>query len=127
MCRTRVAFLFKKYFCHDSWCCCCLPRGGGGRGGGGGFGAVGSGSDDDFLDGADCKELSVIDSLRRKAEEDRDGGGGGQYTSLLPPINPGNGRGSRGGDDGLSKSLFNVRNQPHQGEVGKKVGSVRLL
>ena len=47
MCRTRVAFLFKKYFCHDGCCFGCCSGGG------------------EFIDEADgggvCQELSVID------------------------------------------------------------------
>ena len=49
MCRTRVAFLFKKYFCQD-WCC---------------FGCF---KDEEFIN-EECEELAVIDMLKARIDE----------------------------------------------------------
>ena len=46
MCRTRVAFLFKKYFCQD-WCC------------------FGSCKEEEFIN-EDCEELAHIDLLKSR-------------------------------------------------------------
>ena len=89
MCRTRVAFLFKRYFCVA--------------------GCRGDG--DDFIE-EECKELSVIDGLKEKLRrEEEDQGEGGAYTSLLPPIiNPKRRNGGCGGNyEEMSRSLFCVR------------------
>eukprot|EP00094_Tigriopus_californicus_P005595 TCALIF_05392-PA protein Name:"Similar to mthl5 Probable G-protein coupled receptor Mth-like 5 (Drosophila melanogaster)" AED:0.54 eAED:0.54 QI:0/0.25/0.2/0.6/1/1/5/301/387 len=103
MCRTRVAFLFKRYFCYD-WCCfgCCKSE--------------------DFLDGGDCKELSIIDTLRNRDESDENCL---PSTSLLPsPFPSSNNR-------ELSKSLFNVRHQagevPPPADPDMPVGRVKRL
>jgi hypothetical protein len=88
MCRTRVAFLFKRYFCHD-FCCfgCCRTN--------------------EFID-EECKELSIIDNLKRKEEKEDNAL---PTSSLLPdPTSPGR-------DKAMSKSLFNVRHQLNSGEV----------
>ena len=49
MCRTRVAFLFKKYFCQD-WCC---------------FGCF---KNEEFIN-EECEELAVIDMLKARIDE----------------------------------------------------------
>ena len=54
MCRTRVAFLFKKYFCVDECCCCCIlvpGRANGTLNGGGNFSNE---EEDEFIE-ADCQ------------------------------------------------------------------------
>ncbi len=91
MCRTRVAFLFKKYFCED-WCCFkCLRS-------------------EEFIN-EECEELATIDLLRGKVESEN----GGNLVSricdgeFLPPFM--NGNSSHHEDHELSKSLFNVRNR----------------
>merc|ERR1712038_933334 len=55
MCRTRVSFLFKRYFCADEcWCCCCK--------GGGAFEA------NEFIE-EECQELATIDMLKERLDE----------------------------------------------------------
>ena len=49
MCRTRVAFLFKKYFCEDVCCFKCKS--------------------DEFID-EECQELSTIDRLKSKENQE---------------------------------------------------------
>jgi len=49
MCRTRVAFLFKKYFCEDVCCFKCKS--------------------DEFID-EECQELSTIDRLKNKENQE---------------------------------------------------------
>jgi len=109
MCRTRVAYLFKKYFCHDGCCFGCCSGGG------------------EFIDEADgggqgCQELSVIDRLREKAdqeEEEEDDGEAGLAsrvtTALLAPISMPS---ARNGRDEMSRSLFNVRNNSSGAAAG---------
>lgn len=81
MCRTRVAFLFKKYFCED-WCC---------------FGCFKS---EEFIN-EECEELAVIDLLKSKAEDE------GEKREFLAPFLNGN----SSNDKEMSKSLYNVRNR----------------
>lgn len=95
-----------RYFCHDGCC----------------FGCCGGGGE--FIDEADgggvCQELSVIDRLREKAdqqEEDDDGEEGlasRVTTALLSPISMPS---ARNGRDEMSRSLFNVRNKAEGSEV----------
>ena len=55
MCRTRVSFLFKRYFCIDEcWCCCCK--------GGGQF------EEQEFIE-EECQELATIDMLKERCEQ----------------------------------------------------------
>eukprot|EP00095_Tigriopus_kingsejongensis_P003478 maker-scaffold264_size232020-snap-gene-1.15 protein:Tk03478 transcript:maker-scaffold264_size232020-snap-gene-1.15-mRNA-1 annotation:"probable g-protein coupled receptor mth-like 5" len=103
MCRTRVAYLFKRYFCYDACCFGCCQT-------------------EDFLDGDDCKELSIIDSLKNRDEREEDCM---PSTSLLPsPFPSANNR-------ELSKSLFNVRHQagdvPPPPDPEMPVGRVKRL
>ena len=85
MCRTRVIFLFKKYFCADACCISCC------RG------------NNDFIE-LPATELATIDSLkRREEEEDREG----VHQSLLDKVTGGNPVSRE-----ISKSLFNVRSRP---------------
>ena len=62
MCRTRVAFLFKRYFCIDEcWCCCCkafLPGGG-------------KYTETEFIE-EECQELATIDVLKARCEQMED-------------------------------------------------------
>ena len=93
MCRTRVAFLFKKYFCED-WCCfSCLKS-------------------EEFIN-EECQELATIDMLRNRDEVDNSTSNGGIKDYLQPFIN-GN---PSGADKEMSKSLFNMRNHREPGEI----------
>jgi len=85
MCRTRVAFLFKRYFCQDS---CCVPccRGGG-----------------DFIE-LPAEELSTIDRAKEALEKDDEEGAGRRLLDRWGDANP--------RDREMSKSLFNVRSRP---------------
>ena len=95
MCRTRVAFLFKKYFCED-WCC---------------FGCFKS---EEFIN-EECQELATIDMLRSKVDEpDSNPNGTGIRDYLQPFIN---GHASSSNDKEMSKSLFNMRNHREPGEI----------
>lgn len=89
MCRTRVAFLFKKYFCED-WCCfgCCKSE--------------------EFID-EECEELATIDLLKHREERNDAAVPNG---SLLSPTSNGN----SSNDRELSRSLFNVRHR-EPGEI----------
>ena len=78
MCRTRVAFLFKKYFCED-WCC---------------FGCFRS---EEFIN-EECEELATIDLLKSRAENND------RRDFLEPFLSNGNSNNDRE----ISKSLFNV-------------------
>ena len=88
MCRTRVAFLFKKYFCSDSCCFKCFRS-------------------DEFIN-EECQELATIDLLKHKESQDHQNGG-----EFLQPFLNGN---CSGNDKEMSKSLFNVRNR-EPGEI----------
>ena len=58
MCRTRVSFLFKRYFCIDEcWCCCCK--------GGGAF------AEQEFIE-EECQELATIDMLKERCDQSSD-------------------------------------------------------
>jgi hypothetical protein len=87
MCRTRVAFLFKKYFCED-WCCfgCCKSE--------------------EFIN-EECEELATIDLLKHNDEKNHD-----ISFNMTDPF----GNGNSDNDRELSKSLFNVRNR-EPGEI----------
>ena len=87
MCRTRVIFLFKKYFCADACCVSCC------RG------------NNDFIE-LPATELATIDTLRRREEEEEDERGGVQQ-SLLEKVTGGHPVSRE-----ISKSLFNVRSKP---------------
>jgi len=86
MCRTRVAFLFKRYFCQDS----CLPhccRG-----------------DSEFIE-LPAEELTTIDKAREAMEKEEEEGVG---RSLLDRW----GDSAAPANREMSKSLFNVRSRP---------------
>ncbi len=87
MCRTRVAFLFKKYFCED-WCCfgCCRSE--------------------EFIN-EECEELATIDLLKHRENVRENNLSNGFSLNVM-----GSSATDGGGDDReLSKSLFNVRNR----------------
>ncbi len=54
-------------------------NGNNGHAGGGGGGGGGEFETGDFLDGSNCRELTILDSLRRKAEDAGGDGEGGVY------------------------------------------------
>ena len=87
MCRTRVAFLFKKYFCED-WCCFQCFR------------------SEEFIN-EECQELATIDLMKSRENND-------EKREFLQPFL--NGNGSNGTDKEMSKSLYNVRNR-EPGEI----------
>ena len=86
MCRTRVAFLFKRYFCVDD-CCCCAKLAGN-------F----TNDEDEFIE-EECQELATIDMLKERAEKLPE-------TKIVTReyLN------GRTVDKDLSASLFNVKN-----------------
>lgn len=86
MCRTRVAFLFKKYFCKDG-CCVCL-----------------FGTNSDFIELAST-ELATVDKMRDKMADEA------EQRSLLDRWGDANSK-----DRELSKSLFNVRPSRAEGQ-----------
>ena len=117
MCRTRVSFLFKRYFCiDDCWCCCCK--------GGGAF------ANQEFIE-EECQELATIDMLKERCEQNNDPM---PETKLLPNgiLNGTLGR-SADTDKELSLSLFNVKSKREPGDVlpppdpDAPVGRVRRL
>ena len=85
MCRTRVIFLFKKYFCADSCCISCC------RG------------HKDFIE-LPATELATIDNMKERLERS-EGDEAGQ--SLLDKFTD-----SHAVTREISKSLFNVRSKP---------------
>merc|ERR1719245_878844 len=83
MCRTRVAFLFKRYFCFDECCCCCailLPKGATSGINGGNFNNE-EDCEDEFIQGGECQELATIDMLKERADR-------AQERTDLPPPDP---------------------------------------
>jgi len=86
MCRTRVIFLFKKYFCADSCCISCC------RG------------HKDFIE-LPATELAVIDNMKEKLEKND---GDEAHQSLLDKFTD-----SHAVTREISKSLFNVRSKPN--------------
>ena len=84
MCRTRVIFLFKKYFCADMCCISCCS------------------GNKDFIE-LPATELATIDTLREKQEKDGDEA----HQSLLDKITD-----THAATREISKSLFNVRSKP---------------
>ena len=117
MCRTRVSFLFKRYFCiNQCWCCCCK--------GGDAF------AEQEFIE-EECQELATIDMLKERCE---------QSTDPMPEtkrltngiLNGTLGR-SSDVDKELSMSLFNVKCKREPGEVqppadpDAPIGRVRRL
>ena len=89
MCRTRVAFLFKKYFCDDVCCFKCFRS-------------------EEFIN-EECQELSTIDKLKSKETQE-------EVREFLQPF-LGNGNSASSPDyKEMSKSLYNVRNR-EPGEI----------
>ena len=94
MCRTRVAFLFKKYFCGD-WCCF---------------------KSEEFIN-EECQELATIDMLRSKVDEPDSHPNGLGIKDYLQPFINGHAS-SSSNDKEMSKSLFNMRNNHREpGEI----------
>ena len=92
MCRTRVIFLFKKYFCADSCCISCC------RG------------HKDFIE-LPATELATIDTMKERVE--REEAGAGEGVSLLDRVAD-----THAATREISKSLFNVRSRPSGEEDG---------
>ena len=95
MCRTRVIFLFKRYFCADSCCITCC------RG------------HKDFIE-LPATELATIDTLKERAEREETEG-----ASLLDRVAD-----THAATREISKSLFNVRSRP-SGEEEEGGASVK--
>lgn len=117
MCRTRVSFLFKRYFCIDEcWCCCCK--------GGGAF------ADQEFIE-EECQELATIDMLKERCEQSNDPMP--ETKRLTNGIFNGTLGRSVDVDKELSMSLFNVKSKREPGDVlpppdpDAPVGRVRRL
>jgi len=101
MCRTRVSFLFKRYFCiNECWCCCCK--------GGGQF------EEQEFIE-EECQELATIDMLKERYEESTDPMP--DTKRLTHGIFNGTLGRSVDGDKELSMSLFNVKSKREPGDV----------
>jgi len=103
MCRTRIAYLFKRYFCKDNACLCC-----GGNG--------------DFIE-LPSTELSTIDKLREKEEVSGDKEAN---KSLLDRWGDAN-VSSSAKDREMSRSLFNVREKKPEGHETPLMKMGRLL
>ena len=118
MCRTRVSFLFKRYFCIDEcWCCCC-------KGSGGQF------KEQEFIE-EECQELATIDMLKEKYEQSSDPMP--ETKRLTNGILNGTLGRSVDVDKELSMSLFNVKSKREPGDVlppsdpDAPIGRVRRL
>jgi len=90
MCRTRVAFLFKKYFCEDVCCFKCFK------------------GSSDFIE-MECQELSTIDRMKSKENKD-------EIREFLEPFLNGTCT-SPDGDREMSKSLYNVGRNREPGDI----------
>ena len=117
MCRTRVSFLFKRYFCIDEcWCCCCK--------GGGQF------AEQEFIE-EECQELATIDMLKERCDQSSDPMP--ETKRLTNGIFNGTLGRSVDVDKELSMSLFNVKCKREPGEVqppadpDAPIGRVRRL
>ena len=117
MCRTRVSFLFKRYFCADEcWCCCCK--------GGGAFEA------NEFIE-EECQELATIDMLKERLDESNNEIP--QTKRLTNGIFNGTLGRSVDVDKELTTSLFNVKVRREPGDVlpppdpDAPIGRVRRL
>lgn len=106
MCRTRVAFLFKKYFCLGTDCCSCCCKS-----------FLGNFTNDPEFIEDECQELNTIDSL--KAKLDRQDGERDPFLASRLQTTNGIIRGTSAHHHrDLSVSLFSVRhNRREPGEV----------
>jgi len=97
MCRTRVAFLFKRYFCSDDCCCCSRIAGN--------F----TNDDVEFIE-EECQELATIDNLRERVGLDDLGGVPKEQQLPETKMLTREYLNGRQVDKDLSASLFNVKN-----------------